>query len=189
MLLLWTLVVMVMMGWVIGRWEHHTAMHTATHYGKCSVDAVSENALTSAWKQNPLLCYKSVGGGALPKAPILCQPTTLLCSNPEKGVERQQGADRRVKKTEGKRPTLGKSFTETFSLLKGGWMGWLKRGQSKWPLQSATQAANCSLQPLKSSTYWWGGKLPPLLLCFSPCIHELFFWRRPLDWNDPLKSH
>lgn len=37
-------------------------------------------------------------GGALTKAPILCQPTTLLCGNPEKGVKRKWGIDRGVKK-------------------------------------------------------------------------------------------
>lgn len=39
-------------------------------------------------------------GGALSKAPILCQPTTLLCSNPERGVKRQPGVDRGVKQTQ-----------------------------------------------------------------------------------------
>lgn len=38
--------------------EHHTAMHAASHYEKCTVDAVYEDALTSAWKHDQLICYK-----------------------------------------------------------------------------------------------------------------------------------
>lgn len=37
-------------------------------------------------------------GDGLSKASILCQPTTLLCSNPERGVKRQRCVDRVVKR-------------------------------------------------------------------------------------------
>lgn len=75
--------------------EDHTAMHAASHCR--NVDAVYVDALTSAWKHDRLICYKR---GALSETPILCQPTTLFCSNPEKGVKTQRGVDRGVKKTQ-----------------------------------------------------------------------------------------
>lgn len=74
-------------------------MHAASHYG---------NALRMQSRRMPLLQPGSAtnsfvineGGGLLSEAPILCQPTTLLCSNPEKGVKRQRGVDRGIKKTQ-----------------------------------------------------------------------------------------
>lgn len=46
--------------------EHHTAMHAASHYGKCTEDADHEEALTSAWEPDRLVCNKcgrGRGGG------------------------------------------------------------------------------------------------------------------------------
>lgn len=41
--------------------EHHTTMHTARHHGKALRMQSVRDALTSAWKQNRLICYKWEG--------------------------------------------------------------------------------------------------------------------------------
>lgn len=108
--------------------EDHTAMHAASHcWNALWMPLLQPGSTTDSFVTN---------GEALSETPILCQPTTLFCSNPEKGVKTQRGVDRGVKKTqetaarrqkragkkEKKRSLLGEwhleSLTAVFHLFK-----------------------------------------------------------------------
>jgi len=106
--------------------------------------------------------FVTKGGGALSKAPILCQPTTLLCSNPERGVrdsevwieelKRETGTS--FKETEGRcrhRENDTGKIIEIFYLLKRvKWAVVRERCESdqlQSDLESVKQATNCSLWP------------------------------------------
>lgn len=90
--------------------EDRTAMHAASHYGNALLEAVYKDALTSAWKHDRLICYK---WGLYRR--LLYFANLLLCSAAilKKGIKRQRGVDRGVKKT-------GTSCKETETSSKEG---------------------------------------------------------------------
>lgn len=75
--------------------EHHTGMHAVRQPDALRGNAVHEDALTSAWMNHQLISYKR---GALSQTPVLCQPTTLLCGNPEKRSRDSKELVERLKK-------------------------------------------------------------------------------------------